>query len=163
METLSNGAWKSTTTKGVFFGLSCPATGYCVAAGTYNTPAGRVVGVIQTLSAGSWRSIDAPTTGLQYAAASTTLNSVSCPVIGSCTAVGSSTATSGAEHGLIETLSVGTWTAITAPTVGLRPAPVLGGQNYIDLMDVTCPSSSSCAAEGYYDVSFGHAFFEDEG
>jgi hypothetical protein len=79
---------------------------------------------------------------------SANLTGMSCDPGGSCHAVGQYGTTAGAQHGLIETLSNGTWSAQSAPV----PAT---GSNYVVLNSVSCPSAASCVAVGIYDDSQG--------
>jgi hypothetical protein len=78
------------------------------------------------------------------------LSSVACPVDGSCVATGNYTDTSGDQQGLIETLSGGTWTALSAPL----PAGA-GTEPLVSLGSVTCPADGSCVATGDYSDTSG--------
>jgi len=80
------------------------------------------------------------------------LGAVSCPAGGSCVAVGYYIDTSGGYHGLIDTLSGGTWTAATVPAGGLDPAAAA----QVVLHQVSCPAVGSCAVTGGYVDSSGH-------
>ncbi|MDQ6840009.1 MAG: hypothetical protein M3137_17195 [Actinomycetota bacterium] len=102
--------------------MSCPATGSCVAAGSYTDVANHRQGLIETFSGGTATPTTVPTTGLNPPAGTdpgVVLTSLSCPAAGSCVAVGNYTGASGNNQGLIETFSGGTATATTAPTTGL--------------------------------------------
>jgi hypothetical protein len=135
-------------------GLSCTAAGSCVAIGDYTDSTGNQQGLIETLSSGTWTAITAPTTGLSPAAGTDPeayLASVSCSGTGSCVATGDYTDSAGNRQGLIETLSSGTWTAITAPTTGLSPAAGTDPEAY--LASVSCPGAGACVAVGIYDDS----------
>ena len=90
--------------------VSCPAPGNCVAVGYY----GQGSGLIETLSGGTWTPATAPLPAGQ-AGMTSDLDGVSCSAPGNCVAVGTYTGQDKAEHGLIETLTGGTWTAATAP------------------------------------------------
>ncbi|HXQ44620.1 MAG TPA: hypothetical protein VN816_08275 [Acidimicrobiales bacterium] len=134
--------------------ISCPATGVCVAVGDYTDSSGNLDGLVETLSAGTWTATTAPTTGLSPASrnnAAVILTGVSCPSAGTCVAVGYYDDASGIAHGLIESLSSGTWTATTAPITGLSPAagsdPAHSGQL---LESVSCPAAGTCVAAGSY-------------
>jgi hypothetical protein len=141
-------------------GVSCPSAGACVAVGIYTDTSGNVQSLVETLSGGTWTATTAPLTGLTPASrtnASVNLVGVSCPAAGSCVAVGSYVDASGVTHGLVETLSSGTWTATTAPVTGLSPAaaagPATAGQA---LLTVSCPVAATCVAGGNYTDTSGN-------
>ena len=76
-----------------------------------------------------------------------------CPAAGSCVAVGTYQDSNGHFQGLIETLSNGTWTAMTAPLSGLNPAA--GSSPSVYFYALSCPAAGSCLATGSYsDSSF---------
>ena len=168
IETLSSGNWTaqtaplsglSTATRpdSLLLGLSCPATGACVAGGQYQDSSNNYQGLIETLSNGAWAATAAPTTGLSPSAGTDPeafLSDVSCPSSTSwCVAVGAYAASSGTQ-GLIETLSNGTWAATTAPTSGLSPA---AGSPPVDpLATVSCPAIGSCVAVSTYQDASGN-------
>jgi hypothetical protein len=153
-ETLTDGTWTPAAVSGPADGLlsvTCPASGSCDAVGD---------GYFATLSGGSWQSGALPTAGPSPAAQSVyAVNAISCPAIGSCVAFGEYTDTSGLEHGYIVKLAHGTtWTAITAPTSGLKPPPdpsVNGAEppyaESINSGGIACPTTSSCVAVGNYE------------
>jgi hypothetical protein len=95
-----------------------------------------------------WRAKTAPVKGL-VPVPGTTFGTgvfpsvVSCPAAGWCVSVGSYWDSSSNIHGLIETLSDGSWSASTAPTAGLNPAPSAEG-----FTSVACRASGSCDAVG---------------
>ncbi len=134
----------------------CPAAGSCVAVGSYQDTSGYIQGLIETLSNGTWTAATAPLGGLSPAAGSDPsvyFYALACPVAGTCVATGSYGDSSFNQHGLIETLSNGTWTAATAPTVGLSPAPATNA--YFSLTGLSCPAAGSCVGVGSYDASSG--------
>src|SRR5271165_543193 len=134
--------------------VACPSAGSCVAVGFANTGSAGNLGVIETLSGGTWSNQVAPlpanagTPGTGHQVVS--LLSVSCPAAGSCVAVGSYHDTSNSPWPLVETLSSGTWT----PTIGAVPADAgtdAGGDANATLSSVTCPATGSCVAAGSYE------------
>jgi hypothetical protein len=169
IETLSGGSWSATTAPltGLspapgtnpnvdLLGMSCPATGSCVAVGGYTDSSGNQQGLIETLSSGSWSATTAPVSGLSPAAGTNpgaNLNIVSCPATGSCVAVGYYLDSSSDHEGLIETLSGGSWSATTAPVSGLSPAAQTNPN--VDLLGMSCPASGSCVVVGVYLDSLG--------
>jgi len=105
-----------------------------------------------------WRASTAPVAGLAPAPGVTSGTGVfpsvvSCPAAGSCVSVGSYWDSSSDIHGLIETLSNGSWSALRAPTAGLNPAPSAspGG-----LRALSCPAAGWCVAVGYYNDQAGN-------
>jgi hypothetical protein len=129
--------------------VSCPAAGSCVALGAYDIASVGTQTVIETLSGGSWTAATAPAPA---PANDVVLQALSCPAAGSCAAAGYYRDTSGGTRGLVETLSGGTWTAITVPVSGLNPAAAA----QVVLRQVSCPGAGSCVATGDYVDSSGH-------
>ncbi|HAM02769.1 MAG TPA: hypothetical protein DCQ30_11195, partial [Acidimicrobiaceae bacterium] len=127
---------------------ACPDSGFCVAVGEYEDTSSAFVGLIETMSSGTWSAMTMPVAGLNPPAVPPqgSLSDVKCPTSGSCIAVGSYYV-SGSE-GLIETLSSGTWSATTAPLSGLSPAAGATPDAY--LARLACSSSGSCVAVGGY-------------
>jgi pimeloyl-ACP methyl ester carboxylesterase len=161
-ETLANGTWtpaEAPTPGGppgvndsaALLGVSCPVPGSCVAVGYYGQGGGS--SLIETLSGGTWTPAAAPLPAGQTGPGSS-LDSVSCSAPGNCVAAGSYTGRDSADHGLIETLSGGTWTASTAPL----PA----GTTDETLLAVTCPAPGTCVAAGETGQAAGngHALLE---
>jgi hypothetical protein len=78
--------------------------------------------------------------------ADTILKSVVCPAFGACVATGEYTDSSGAQEGLLDTLSGGGWTAARAPL----PADAAGTGQLAGLFAVVCRAPGSCLAGGHY-------------
>jgi len=144
-------------------GISCDSTTSCIAVGQYSDTNGYSYhhGLIDTLSGGAWRAVDAPlpanagndSDGLENAL----LYQASCGSTTSCVAVGTYRDTDGHHAGVIDTLSGGTWTAIQAP----QPADAgTDGDGHANsyLNDVVCTSPSSCVAVGAYTDNQGFTF-----
>jgi hypothetical protein len=159
-ESLSGGTWTATAvpTAGLnppaslgaaLTKVSCPAAGSCVALGIYDIASVGTQTVIETLSGGSWTAATAPAPAPDN---DVVLQDLSCPAAGSCAAAGYYRDTSGGYHGLVETLSGGTWTATAVPVSGLNPAAAA----QVVLHQVSCPVTGSCAATGNYVDSSGH-------
>lgn len=126
--------------------VACPARGTCVAVGWYFVDGGSTrAGVIDTLSSGTWTTLEAPVPG-GTAGTLTELAQVACPAAGSCTAVGVTTTAGGQQEGLVETLAGGTWT----PTVAPLPAGAASTPTVASLNAVACPTTTSCEATGEY-------------
>jgi hypothetical protein len=140
--------------------VSCPAAGSCIAVGDYQDTSGNRDAFAETFSGGAWSAVTIPMTGLVPAGRSVnSFTGISCAAAGSCTVTGTyqdvsgQTAAAGIAHGLLASLSGGTWAATTAPMAGLEPPPIYT----TDLPDVpvtpasvACPAAGSCVAVGDY-------------
>ena len=134
--------------------VSCTAAGSCLAGGNYLDTSFNQLGLIETFSSGTWKAATAPLSGLSPAAGTTpyvNLYGPNCPATGSCFLVGSYDDSSGDTHGLIETLSGGTWTASTAPLPGGAASNPNAG-----FTGMSCPAAGSCVAAGRYVNSTGN-------
>lgn len=124
-----------------FIALSCPAVGSCVATGTYLV-AGNDLGMVDSLSAGTWTATTIPVSPGTSPLASIANNdlAVSCPAVGSCVVAG--TTFDGNYEGLIDTLSSGTWTATGVATPDGQPS------TDVQLTSVACTGPTACVATG---------------
>ena len=128
-----------------------PYASECVAAGYYG-PQGAVRNLAETLSAGAWTPAQPTQPSLGLADPNPSLNAVSCPATGTCVAAGLYDDQNSDSHGLIESLSSGTWTA-TEP-----PAPPGAATGFdAGLYGVSCPTSDTCVAVGGYGDQHGIA------
>ena len=178
--TLANGTWSDTTApvSGLnppagtnaadivnLNAVSCPAAGSCVAVGVYQDTSNNRDGFAETLSGGTWAPASIPLSGLVPAGLLVnSFTGISCPSAGSCAATGTyqdasgqTASQDGIEHGLLGTLSGGTWTATAAPTVSLEPPQIYTTdplqppyQVPVTPNSVSCPAAGSCVAVGYY-------------
>lgn len=145
---------------GSLTGLSCPAVGWCVSIGDYDTASGPGQdgeGLIAVESSGGFKSVSAPLP----ADASTTnpdvsLTDVSCGAVGACAVVGWYMGQDQLTHGLIVTLASGSWSAadVPMPPNAGGPKPWDGAQ----LAYVTCPSADPCVATGTYTDTTGNLY-----
>jgi sugar lactone lactonase YvrE/putative hemolysin len=120
-------------------GVSCPSASFCVAVGHGG---GAVSGAVygETWNGTSW-SASVP---LNPSAAESGLLDVACSSMTSCMTVGWSS--NGAWKAPVsERFNGGSWTVLTTPSPG---TPETVGNVY--LQDISCPSSTSCAAAGQY-------------
>jgi len=150
----------ATNQGGSLTGLSCPAVGWCVSIGDYDTTSAPGLdgeGLIAVESSGGFTSVSAP---LPDDASTTnsdvSLTDVSCGAVGACVVVGSYLGQDQLTHGLIVTLAFGSWSAVDAsmpPNAG-GPKPLDGAQ----LAHVTCPSPDSCMATGTYTDTTGNRY-----
>ena len=120
-------------------GLSCPEVGSCVAAGYYGTGS-NPLGLIETLSGGTWTRAEAP---LPASATGAQITAVECPTTGSCVAVG---LRQPSNLGFAETLHRGIWTAedVPIPSNAERGGPGPG------LSLPACPTKRLCVSVGTY-------------
>ncbi|HTZ09176.1 MAG TPA: hypothetical protein VMB72_08890, partial [Acidimicrobiales bacterium] len=124
-------------------GVSCPASGSCVATGLAAV-SGVEEGVIEALSGGSWAaSVATPPAGTP-AGAQIEVHNVACPAVGNCVADGQSDV-NGNTNGLFWNLTGGTWTASAAPLPAdavTNPDPTFA--------PITCPAAGACIVVGGY-------------
>jgi hypothetical protein len=162
LETLSDGSWSASEAPVpgnadsdldvTLTSIACPAAGPCEAVGTYNeSGSGSAEGLLETLSDNTWSATEAPLPADADSDPAVTLTSVTCSSAGSCEAVGAYDQSSDNGYGeaLIETLSLGTWTATAAPLPGKA------AQYDSALESITCLASGTCLAVGRYDVAAG--------
>jgi hypothetical protein len=129
--------------------VACPSASVCVVVGDYYSTSG-TSGLILTGSGTSWTATEAPLPG-GNADSVRQLSAVSCPSVASCVATGTYEPSSGGWQGLILTGSGTSWATAKAPLpAGAAATP----QAF--LQAVTCPSSSSCVAAGFYNDSSGN-------
>jgi hypothetical protein len=139
-------------------GLSCPAVGWCVSIGDYDSDSapGFGEGLIAVESSGGFTSVSAPLpTDASTTDSDVSLNDVSCGAVGACVVVGSYRGQDQLTHGLIVTLAAGTWSEIEPPM------PPVGGTQQTDgaeLSHVVCPTTDSCIATGTYTDPSGNRY-----
>jgi hypothetical protein len=139
--------------------IACPAVGSCVATGRYQSDPTDTVGLIDTLSGGTWTAQAAPSPPSTAANQNTGLGSVACPAVSSCEAIGGDSTSAGVGDDVIETLSAGSWNVAEAPL------PADSSSDYAGLSDIACPAVGSCEIVGSYgpmNGEGGHAFTEDQ-
>ncbi len=126
--------------------ISCGSPTSCTAVGQYDTTTPKGVGLIDTLSGGTWTGTAAPQPANVPASASqqSVLYEVSCATAVSCMTVGQYLSTTG-QAPLVDTLSAGTWNGLAAPLPnGVNPA----GNNYA--RSVACYSPVACVIGGSF-------------
>jgi hypothetical protein len=161
VETLAGGTWTPaafpsvSSKKGVALldAVDCPATGACVVVG--DAVNGVTVPVIETLSDGRWRSGAPALPGDAELDGSAFLNDISCPAAGTCIGTGWYTDRSGHREGLLDALSGGTWTAVSAPLPANAVSEEASSQTDTFLTDVACTGVGACVATGQYRDSDG--------
>ncbi len=132
-------------------GLACPAVGFCVAIGAYETPtSGQYATFIDTLSGGAWTTQQAPVPPGTPANPGAGLQAVSCFSSTACAAVG--TYRTPNQAGLLDSLSGTTWSAAMAP----EPSDAAANPNP-GFFGVSCPSAAGCVAVGNYNATDTYA------
>ena len=156
IETYSSGAWSPSegalptnadATRGSSLdAVSCPASGSCVAIGSYFDRDGNQQAFVDTLAHGAWAPVVVSLPPNAAANPDAQLHGISCATTNSCVAVGTYHANDAAVErpALIEILSGSTWTPLEVPL------PSNAGSG--DLNGVSCPANGSCAAVGTYNV-----------
>ena len=124
--------------------ISCPATGVCVAAGSYRNSAGTEIPLVEKWKGGHWSVQD---TAKPQDAAGSALDGVTCTTGDACTGVGFYDDNAGTEVPLAEAWNGTTW-KIKAT---LDPAGAVGSV----LEDVACVAADACTAVGSDDTSAG--------
>jgi hypothetical protein len=168
VDTLANGTWSSqegalpadaatdttpTHPQDYLYSVSCSTATSCVAVGQYTNTSGDQVAYISTLANGSWSAMAAP----QPADAATGspdsfLFGVSCASPAVCVATGQYTSTTTSTAGLLEVLSNGSWTGLRAPEPSNDDT---SGGGFGIVIQVACPTTSTCVAVGSYDIQGG--------
>jgi hypothetical protein len=156
IETYSSGAWSPSqaalptnadATRGASLdAVSCPASGSCVAIGSYVDRDGNQQAFVDTLGHGAWAPVLASLPPNAAADPDAQLHAISCATTNSCVAVGTYQSNDAAVERppLIEVLSGSAWTPLEA---ALPPGAGSG-----DLNGVSCSADGSCVAVGTYNV-----------
>ncbi len=129
--------------------VACPSASTCLAVGSYADSSSDRQGLLEMLSSSTWTPVKAPLPPDAAANPDVSLGSASCSSAAFCAAAGYYSDTSGGIHGLLETLSSGTWTPVEAPL------PANSVSNEVILDSVAC-TSSSCTSAGQYRDASGH-------
>ncbi len=159
LEVLNGGTWSATEAplpsdasptdpQVEMSGISCATQGSCVAVGQYKDTSDDSHTMIETYAGGHWSDFE-PALPSDAASVSSGdygawLKSVSCPAAGDCVATGYYNGPTGAQVGLIETLSGGVWTPQAAP----QPSDV-SASDQVAVYTVSCPTTGFCGAAGY--------------
>jgi hypothetical protein len=134
---------------GSFSQVTCSSVAFCVAIGSYYV-SNSERGLIDTLSDGTWRAIQAPVPadvpkGPQVGIV---VSTVDCPADGSCVVLGQANYYDPdlETYPFIDTLSDGTWTATDAPL----PADAIADYQFSGPSALSCPAVGTCVAVGTY-------------
>ena len=117
-------------------GISCPETSSCVAVGFEEISLSVYTSRTFLWNGTSWSSSSKPAPA---GATSSRLKNVSCSAAGVCTAVGNAVV-SGTAKPFAARYASGSWTA--------QSVPVPGGTFYVELVNVSCASATSCVGVG---------------
>jgi hypothetical protein len=159
IETLARGSWTPTETalpagrlprypSPYLSALACPTATTCTAVGYY----GDGLGLIDTLSGGTWTGIKAPIpTNAAPKDGFGHLSALGCSTVRSCVALGNYSLASGSDQMLIDTSTGGRWTASEAP---LPPDAAPNPSAHADA--VACPPVGSCVLVGDYYSTTGN-------
>jgi len=135
-------------------GISCGATGYCTAAGTYNGTDNESHAWYVTEAKGTWGTPTAVSQSGQPAGTASAITGVSCPAAGYCAAVGNytpppATATSpGTSIPFLLDEADGSWGA-PRPVPGLSSLSVSGSKETMAWLEsVSCATAGTCTAAG---------------
>jgi hypothetical protein len=126
--------------------VSCASVSYCVAVGDATYSGGELVPISARWNGSTWTALNAPGPS---GSVDTDLVSVSCPAENNCTAVGGYDNDEGIYTGeaYADHWNGSTWTIQTVPNPS---SGVWSGLN-----GVSCPTTSSCVAVGYWDAGLG--------
>jgi hypothetical protein len=129
--------------------VSCPNTTSCFAVGSYVS--GSVTkSLVERSNGTTWSIVATPNpTG----STSTTLTGVSCPTTTSCFAVGTYAAASSNSLPVVERWNGTSWSIVTISSPS--------GSTSTTLTGVSCPTTTSCFAVGYYLTSTGYKSLDE--
>jgi len=159
VETYAGGRWMATQapvpsdalggTNAEYFlkSVSCPGVGDCTAVGGYKNPSGGL-GLVDSLSGGSWSTQPAPTSPGAAGSTHVSLDGVSCPAVGGCAATGVfENASSHIESEVLaQAVAGGAWAAQDAPLPSDTLPPAAQES---ELLSVSC-ATGFCEAAGIY-------------
>ena len=105
----------------ILVSVSCGSPTTCTAVGGYLADNGNGLGLVDTLSGGTWTGTEAPQPAdvPAFASQEADLFEVSCATAASCMAVGQYQSSTG-EAPLVDTLSAGAWSGLAAPRAERR-------------------------------------------
>jgi hypothetical protein len=122
--------------------VSCDRANSCSAVGYYYTSMGVSQTLIESWNGTSWSIVPSPNNGTS----NNELNGVSCVSTTSCSAVGYYDTSMGVSQTLVESWNGTSWSIVPSPN---------NGTSNNELNGVSCVSTTSCSAVGYYDTSMG--------
>jgi hypothetical protein len=120
----------------VLHSVSCPSATKCVAVGWYNSGS-RELTLVESSNGNAWSVVSSPDPGTE----NNELLGASCSSSTRCQAVGSYRVGSGPSRTLVESWKRGSWSQVTSSNQSTQANTLEG---------VSCTSSSSCTAVGFY-------------
>jgi hypothetical protein len=131
---------------------SCVSAAFCAAGGAYIDSGDGDQAMLGVKAGGTWSVVEAPLPSNADTSDSSHVNAISCASDAMCVATGYYKDSANHFHGLIETLSGGTWSPMDAPL----PSDAQPASEYFSyLKSVDCQSAQSCYAVGDYDGTTG--------
>lgn len=131
-------------------GVSCPSAAACVAVGNYQPNALTTLALAESWNGKAWSLQSVPD---PKGSPSVALAAVSCPSGATCIATGSYIVPAGTQDGSGEQSTLAE--AWDGSAWRILPMPNPSGAAYSVLNGVSCSSSTSCVAVGYYSTSTG--------
>jgi hypothetical protein len=136
----------------VLSAVTCPATGDCVAVGSFSA---NQQGMVLTGWGTSWQATSTPLPAGAAADPAATFHQIFCSGTTACLAVGSYAAGTGGNHGLLLSGHGSTWTAASARLPSGAAADQ--GTPGASVISVACATASICVAAGHYTDTAGDA------
>ncbi len=172
IDTLSGGVWSAilapepsdaatgSSAGGTVSSVSCPIATWCVAVGSFTDASSKDLGLIDTLSGGTWTPSQAPEPADEATGASQSadLYRVACPTVAWCITAGQYAGLSPAIS-MHDVFAAGSWTAFATP----EPANAKAGATADGLAKlVSCSAPAACLISGsYLDSSGNHQAYLD--
>ncbi len=129
--------------------VACPATGRCVAVGTYVTTGSATSGLALAQSGTAWgRPTELRAPADANLASLLSVTQIDCPAAGTCSAIGTYLDTDNVQHGIVVSATAGHWGAVQT----VSPPPDASLYSHVTLSALACPSAGTCWVVGtYYD------------
>jgi surface antigen len=123
-------------------GVACPSSSLCIAVGPYQDTSGTAHPLIEAWNGSKWKVQSAPKlAGFRDVG----LDGIACASVKLCTTVGSAVEPSGTSVAVVERWSNSQWSIQNTPSIALSST-----EPFLNLSGVSCPSTTSCTAVGYY-------------
>jgi len=165
-QTQTKGAWatavpasfatdvQSSIPSATFESVSCPASGECVAAGTFENTVGGNEAFTQTQTKGAWATAVPASfaTDVQSSIPSANFESISCPAVGECVAAGKFENASGDIEAFTQSQDHGVWASALPATFGID---VQSSAPYAYFVSVSCLAAGACVAAGTFESADG--------
>jgi len=127
--------------------ISCASTGNCAAGGQYSDGSLHYQAFVVSETKGVWRkAIEVPGTAALNVGGFAGVNSISCASTGNCVAGGSYSDSSAHSQAFVVSEKSGVWRKASE----LRGTAVMNAGGQAAVTSISCGSTGSCAAGGYY-------------